>query len=47
MKCPYCGSFKSKVVDSRPTEDGERIRTALESYAKNGVYLQHLLHCKG
>ena len=30
MKCPYCGSFESKVVDSRPTEDGERIRRRRE-----------------
>ena len=26
MKCPYCGDEESKVIDSRPTEDGERIR---------------------
>ena len=25
MKCPYCGDEESKVIDSRPTEDGERI----------------------
>ena len=30
MKCPFCGSFESKVVDSRPTEDGERIRRRRE-----------------
>ena len=23
MKCPYCGEVDSKVIDSRPTEDGE------------------------
>ena len=23
MKCPYCGDEESKVIDSRPTEDGE------------------------
>ena len=22
MKCPYCGDEESKVIDSRPTEDG-------------------------
>ena len=26
MKCPYCGDEESKVIDSRPTEDGERIK---------------------
>ena len=30
MKCPFCGGFDSKVVDSRPTEDGERIRRRRE-----------------
>lgn len=26
MKCPYCGNFDTKVIDSRPTEDGHAIR---------------------
>ena len=26
MKCPYCGYEESKVIDSRPTDEGERIR---------------------
>ncbi|OPL08002.1 MAG: NrdR family transcriptional regulator [delta proteobacterium ML8_F1] len=26
MKCPYCGFVESKVIDSRPTEDGYVIR---------------------
>ena len=26
MKCPYCGFNESKVIDSRPTEDDEKIR---------------------
>ena len=30
MKCPYCGDEESKVIDSRPTEDGERIRRRRE-----------------
>ena len=30
MKCPVCGCFDSKVVDSRPTEDNERIRRRRE-----------------
>ena len=25
MKCPYCGDSESKVIDSRPTDEGERI----------------------
>ena len=25
MKCPFCGFVESKVIDSRPTDDGERI----------------------
>lgn len=30
MKCPYCFYQESKVVDSRPTDDGERIRRRRE-----------------
>ena len=26
MRCPYCGSENSRVVDSRPAEDGSSIR---------------------
>ena len=26
MRCPYCGAIDSKVIDSRPAEDGEKIR---------------------
>ena len=26
MKCPFCGYSESKVLDSRPTDEGERIR---------------------
>lgn len=33
MKCPFCGNIDSKVVDSRPTEDGERIRRRRECTA--------------
>lgn len=28
MKCPYCGEVDSKVIDSRPTEDGEKSAAA-------------------
>lgn len=30
MKCPYCGETDSKVIDSRPADDGERIRRRRE-----------------
>ena len=30
MKCPYCGDSESKVIDSRPTDEGERIRRRRE-----------------
>ncbi len=30
MKCPYCGYEESKVVDSRSSDDGERIRRRRE-----------------
>ncbi|HJC08478.1 MAG TPA: transcriptional regulator NrdR [Candidatus Gemmiger stercorigallinarum] len=30
MKCPFCGAIDSKVIDSRPTEDGEKIRRRRE-----------------
>lgn len=30
MKCPFCGDSESKVVDSRPTDEGERIRRRRE-----------------
>ena len=30
MICPYCGYSESKVIDSRPTDEGERIRRRRE-----------------
>lgn len=30
MRCPFCGYEESKVVDSRPTDDGEAIRRRRE-----------------
>lgn len=32
MRCPYCGCEDSRVVDSRPTDDGERIRRRRECF---------------
>ena len=33
MKCPYCGYSESKVIDSRPTEEGSSIRRRRECLA--------------
>ncbi|MBQ3089585.1 MAG: transcriptional repressor NrdR [Oscillospiraceae bacterium] len=33
MRCPYCGQLDSKVVDSRPADDGESIRRRRECLA--------------
>lgn len=33
MKCPFCGYLDSKVVDSRPAEDGASIRRRRECLA--------------
>ena len=33
MRCPYCGDFDSKVVDSRHSEDGTSIRRRRECNA--------------
>ena len=33
MKCRYCGGTDSKVIDSRPTDEGERIRRRRECNA--------------
>ena len=30
MKCPYCGYLESKVIDSRPAEEGSSIRRRRE-----------------
>lgn len=30
MKCPFCDYFESKVVDSRPTDEGQAIRRRRE-----------------
>ena len=32
MKCPFCGFEESKVIDSRPTDEGERIRRRRECF---------------
>ena len=30
MKCPFCGETDSKVIDSRPAEDGSSIRRRIQ-----------------
>ena len=30
LKCPFCGCVESRVIDSRPTDEGERIRRRRE-----------------
>ena len=30
MKCPFCSYEESKVIDSRPTDEGEKIRRRRE-----------------
>ncbi len=30
MKCPFCGFEEDKVIDSRPTDEGQRIRRRRE-----------------
>jgi len=33
MKCPYCGFSESKVIDSRPAEEGTSIRRRRECHS--------------
>ena len=33
MRCPFCGAFESKVVDSRRSEEGDSIRRRRECIA--------------
>ena len=35
MKCPYCGYAESKVIDSRPAEEGSTIRRRRECLVCN------------
>ncbi|HPA57558.1 MAG TPA: transcriptional regulator NrdR [bacterium] len=38
MKCPFCGSFKDKVIDSRSTKDDSEIRRRRECEDCGGRY---------
>ena len=33
MKCPFCSFEESKVIDSRPTDEGQRIRRRRECFS--------------
>jgi len=35
MRCPFCGYLEDKVVDSRPSEDGQSIRRRRECLSCN------------
>ena len=41
MKCPYCGYEESKVIVSRPADDGERIRRRRECLGCNKRFTTH------
>ncbi|MGN0452600.1 MAG: transcriptional regulator NrdR [Ruminococcus sp.] len=41
MKCPYCGFEESKVIDSRPADDGERIRRRRECLSCSKRFTTH------
>lgn len=41
MKCPYCGFDESKVIDSRPADDGERIRRRRECLSCSKRFTTH------
>lgn len=38
MKCPYCSYFETKVVDSRPTGEGQAIRRRRECVKCNNRF---------
>ncbi|MBQ6569307.1 MAG: transcriptional regulator NrdR [Clostridia bacterium] len=41
MKCPFCGNVESKVIDSRPTDEGERIRRRRECLSCGKRFTTH------
>ena len=44
MKCPFCGFLESKVIDSRPAEEGTTIRRRRECQKRFTTYetIEHL-----
>ena len=43
MRCPYCGADESKVIDSRPTEDGEKMTTIPSAAADFAMIAENAL----
>ncbi|MCI6653311.1 MAG: transcriptional regulator NrdR [Ruminococcus sp.] len=41
MRCPFCGHDESKVIDSRPADDGERIRRRRECLSCKKRFTTH------
>lgn len=41
MKCPFCSFEESKVIDSRPADDGERIRRRRECLSCSKRFTTH------
>ena len=41
MKCPYCSYTESKVIDSRPAEDSEKIRRRRECLSCGKRFTTH------
>ena len=41
LKCPYCSHEESKVIDSRPADDGERIRRRRECLGCHKRFTTH------
>lgn len=41
MKCPFCGYLESKVIDSRPTDEGQRIRRRRECISCGKRFTTH------
>ena len=46
MKCPYCNNSDTKVIDSRPVEDGLAIRRRRESFDRNKLINGLLKACE-
>ena len=47
MRCPYCGFRESKVVDSRPADEGSSIRRRRECLSCEKRFTTHGGHQEG
>ena len=43
MKCPYCAHPESKVVDSRPADEGASIRRIEDALFRRLMYRPHVI----